>query len=220
MTKLDTLIAASMAELIDYFVSQLHLALIASYCINREKGLKKQANADVLAFIAATQQLDISTQRAIALELTELFFFTSFQLFSTPLLRYFGALMQDWALAEPNNDVPLCWLAYLSQDRDYYARAFAINPNNAFALCWVIHEHLNDADRQTHVSHALKNNGDCDTLKNTLNQVKNGLIALEKLIANDKIQYANYVRDKANSLQAELLEYESIYDTWLKNKAN
>jgi hypothetical protein len=221
MTKLDELMNASMADLIAYFTHTSNLALMASICIDREKGLKKQANAHTLSFIEATQKLTIAEQRAITLELCELYFFTHFQPLTTPLLRYFIAVMQDWVAAEPKNDVPLCWLAYLNQDRENYARAYAINPNNAFALSWVIHEHLNDADMQTHVSHAIKELGDVASLRNTLSTAKNRLDDLQKLIALGNVQYANYINEKLSSLMAEYDECLSIYNQWLsKNKTN
>ena len=216
-TQLDVLIAASMPELIAYFASHSYLAPMASVCIDKEKGLRKQASATILSFIDSTQQLPMATQCDIAVELCELFCFTHFQTLTTPLMRYFVAVMQDWAAAEPNNDVPLIWLSFLTYDGDYALQAYAQNPKNAFALCHVVNVHLTNLDNQTHHSHAIKSSGDCANLKQILDTTKNLLGKLKQLIDANNVQYAHYITKTYSQYMSEYAEYLAIYYQWLKN---
>ena len=82
----------------------------------------------------------------------------------------------------------------------------------------MIHEYLNDTDRQTHISHALKLTGDCDAFKTTLELAKNSLKNLEKLLKMDNIVYSNYVKTKYSNLRLEYAEYLTIYNQWLNRK--
>ena len=206
-----------MQELIAYFSSHAHLAPLASYCIDKEKGLRKQANATILSFIESTKKLSIATQRAIAVELCELYYFTHFQTLTTPIMRYFVTVMQDWVLAEPNNDVPLIWLSYLTYDGDYALQAYAQNPNNAFVLCQVVNVYLTNLDHQTHHSHEIKTKGDCASLNQALIATKNYLDELKQLIDTNNVQYAHYVNPTYHQYMIEYAECLAIYNQWLKN---
>ena len=215
--KLEKLIAASMPELIAHFASHTQLAPMASFCIDKEKGLRNQANATILSFIENTQKLPMTTQRDIAVELCELFCFTHFQTLTTPLLRYFISVMQDWTAAEPNNDVPLSWLSFLTYDGDYALLAYAQNPNNAFVLCQVVNMHLTNLENQTHQSHEIKTKGDCASLNQTLVATKNYLDDLKKLTDANNVQYTHYVNKTYDQYMIEYAEYLAIYNQWLKN---
>ena len=206
-----------MQELIAYFASHAHLAPLASVCIDKEKGLRKQANATIVSLIESLQQLPATTQRAIAVELCELYCFTHFQTLTTPLMRYFVVVMQNWIEAEPNNDVPLLWLSYLTYDGDYALQAYAQNPNNVFVLCQVVNVYLTNLDNQTHSSHELKTKGDCVSLNQTLIATKNYLDELKTLMDTNNMQYAHYVNPTYHQYMIEYAEYLAIYNQWLKN---
>src|SRR5688500_3801568 len=94
----------------------------ASYCLRREKGLKKQALSALHSFIAGSTALTDEAQREIACELAELYFRSRdqvHQLIPQPLLIYLKGVFTAWSEEFPNSAVPYRWLAVIGGDTKF-----------------------------------------------------------------------------------------------------
>jgi len=124
----------------------------ARYCLLREQGLRKQAMAELLAFVADTSAWPLAEQRALACRITQLHFDNRgvHQLLAEPLRAYLQGVFASWCAEHPDLAEPYRWLGVLSQDTQHFETALKFDAEDRIALGWLTSEALNAVDFATH----------------------------------------------------------------------
>ena len=106
---------------------------LASYCELREKGLRREAFAELDTFLSSVATWDLATQRAIALTVltTNRKVPDAHQFLSEPLRRRFiEPVLERWCEDEPENAVPCSELGLLRRDHALLTRALELDSGN------------------------------------------------------------------------------------------
>jgi hypothetical protein len=124
----------------------------AGYCLLREQGLRKQAMAELLAFVADTSAWPLAEQRTLACRLTQLHFDNRgvHQLVAEPLRAYLQGVFASWCAEHPDLAEPYRWLGVLSSEPHHFEAALNFAPNDRIALGWLASHALNAVDFATH----------------------------------------------------------------------
>ncbi len=115
--------------------------LFGQYCLFKEQGLKKQANAAITKFIASAKTQSIQIQREIAVELSALNFWNSdiHQLMAYPLKIYLQEVLARWAGKEEADATPHRWLGHIAEDISEFEKALVIDPKDEISLTRLAH---------------------------------------------------------------------------------
>ena len=106
------------------------LERLAKYCELREKGLRREAFAQLDAFLTEAASWDIPVQRALAVRVLETGWNAHdvHQFFTEPLRkRFLERVLEEWRAAEAGNHVPVGHLGLLQRDRALLAEALRLN---------------------------------------------------------------------------------------------
>jgi hypothetical protein len=104
---------------------------LGRYCELREKGLRREAFAELDRFLAGTASWDVATQRSIALTVLAANRSApdAHQFLSEPIRRRFiEPVLDRWREDEPGNAVPLGELGLLRRDQRLLTRALELDP--------------------------------------------------------------------------------------------
>lgn len=177
--------------------------LFGVYCLQKGKGLKKQAVAAIKEFVSVSKKEPLEKQRAIAEELSALAFHNHeiHQLLAFPLSVYLKGVLEQWQSDDPRNPIPLKSLGYIDGDVSYYERALELDPEDDVCISRIAQAHLNDVDFQTHHLSESQFLGDFSRAKNALLLAKS---LIERLSAEDIF----------SEMQSELDYYENLLRCW------
>jgi hypothetical protein len=106
------------------------LAALARYCDLREKGLRRQAFAELEAFLGMAGSWDALVQREAVSRILDLHWKTpqAHQFLADPLrTRFVEPVLNEWRAAEPMNSVPARHLALLRGDIELLREALRMN---------------------------------------------------------------------------------------------
>jgi hypothetical protein len=115
------------------FRSEPRLKPLARYCDLREKGIRRQAFAELDIFLTNTVAWDPATQRSVALQVLEAHWATpkAHQFMSEPLWkRFIVPVLERWRKDDPENPVPLSYLALVRHDEELLKDALRQDPRN------------------------------------------------------------------------------------------
>jgi hypothetical protein len=134
------------------FPAQSYLEHLVAYCELREKGLRRQAFAQLDAFLKSVSSLEIGVQRELALQIIEAHWKTpeAHQFLSYPLSQFLVRVLEDWRAAEVANFVPLRYLALLRNDRSLLLEAFRLNPKDGLIRTTYARNLIESIDYATH----------------------------------------------------------------------
>jgi hypothetical protein len=170
----------------------------ASFCLLKEKGMKKEAIKAINNFISALSQRTLNEQRKIAEELTILKYYNEdiHQLIPHPLESYLLSVFKYWAEEDTGSAVPNRWLGYISKDASYFERALEIDPNDQISIINLAQANISFVDYQTHHLSESLFIGTVNDVKTSLERVNKLLQVLEPGQQKDKIfeDYNYYVR--------------------------
>lgn len=177
--------------------------LFGVYCLQKGKGLKKQAVASIKEFVSNMKAESVEKQRAISEELSELAFHNReiHQLLAYPLLVYLEVVLEQWQSDDPRNPTPLKWLGYIDGDVSYYERALKLDPRDEVCISRIAQAHLNDVDHQTHHLSESQFLGD-------FNEAKNALLSARSLIERLSTECIS------TDMQSELDYYDNLLSCW------
>lgn len=184
------------------------LRRFARYCLLREQGLRKQAMAELLAFVADTSAWPLAEQRELACRLTQLHFDNRsvHQLLAEPLRAYLQGVFASWCAEHPDLAEPYRWLGILSSEAHHFEVALSFDPDDRIALGWLASHALNAVDFATH------HLGEC----RLLGSLEDAYAWLERAMA-----YA--VRLQPGEARARFLEeiagYRELLDAWREYQA-
>lgn len=139
-------------EIGDAMQARPGLSHLARYCLLREQGLRKQALAELLTFVAETSQRPLDEQRELACRLTLLHFENRnvHQLLAGPLRAYLQGVFASWCAEKPALAEPYRWLGVLSREPQHFEMALKFDAEDCIALGWLASEALNAVDFATH----------------------------------------------------------------------
>lgn len=123
----------ALASLSSAFRADPRLEGLAAYCDLRGKGLRRPAFAQLEAFLDQVASWDVPVQRDVALHVLEAYWKTpeAHQFLSDPLRkRFLERVLEEWRATEPNNRVPVRYLALLLRERGLLDEAFRMNPSD------------------------------------------------------------------------------------------
>jgi hypothetical protein len=109
------------------------LERLAAYCELREKGLRRQAFAELDGFLTEAASWDAEVQRALAIRVLDAHWKTpqAHQFLTDPLRkRFLERVLEEWRAADANDPVPARHLALLHGDRSLLAEALRLNPKD------------------------------------------------------------------------------------------
>lgn len=122
-----------LASLASAFRADPRLERLAAYCDLREKGLRRQAFAQLDAFLDQVRSWDEPDQRDLALHVLDAHWQTpqAHQFLAEPLRkRFIEPILEQWRAAEANNPVLLRYLALLRRDCVLLNEARRMNPKD------------------------------------------------------------------------------------------
>jgi hypothetical protein len=146
----------SLKEVGEYFSRIPEYEGYGSYCLYREKGLRKDAMAALNAYIRNCRTHSIAMQRLIASKLCTShkadpnYLQYDHTLMPKPLTRYFLEVVGKWNDEDNSDPMRWHWLGNLSGDPDFAIRGLDIHPNDEALLLRSIHSHLNYVSYQMH----------------------------------------------------------------------
>jgi hypothetical protein len=109
------------------------LERLAAYCDLREKGLRREAFAQLDTFLEQVRSWEVPVQRGLALQVLDAHWRTpqAHQFMTDPLRkRFLERVLEQWRGAEANNPTPLRYLALLRRDRDLLEAALRMSPKD------------------------------------------------------------------------------------------
>lgn len=114
--------------------------LFGKYCLQKEQGLKKQANATLNEFVTRCKNQSLAEQRMIAVELLSLGYWNReiHQLLAYPVIAFLKELLAQWVVEEPNHSIPHRWLGYINEDITSYEKALELDPTDEISLTQVV----------------------------------------------------------------------------------
>ena len=142
-----------LASLASAFRADQRLKHLATYCDLREKGLRREALAELVAFLEEAEGWDASAQRNVVLRILEGHWRTpqAHQFLAEPLRRRFvEPVLNEWRATEQDNPVPLRQLALLRGDRDLLRHALRINPKDDHVRAAIANSLFRCVDYSTH----------------------------------------------------------------------
>jgi len=174
--------------------------LFGQYCLQKEQGLKKLANASISEFVSSTERESIHKQREIAEELTSLSYENQHihQLISHHFLI---ATLSGWEQDEPDNPTVFKLLGYMARDLSYFERALQIDPNDAVCIAEISRAYLDDIDHHTHHLSESLFIGELEDAKSALNAASSLVDRLAEGVFKCK-------------MQEEILYYERLLHCW------
>ncbi|MGL5486535.1 MAG: hypothetical protein ACRDC6_09625 [Shewanella sp.] len=177
--------------------------LFGKYCLQKEQGLKKQANATVNEFVTRCKNQPLAEQRMIAVELLSLGYWNReiHQLLAYPVIAFLKELLAQWVVEEPNHSIPHRWLGYINEDITSYERALELDPTDEISLTQVVISYLKSVDFQTHHLSESILLGDMIRAKNLLSSAQ---------LLNNRLQ----TEDIKLTLQKSLDYYQCLLNCW------
>jgi hypothetical protein len=124
---------AGLASLSSALRVDSRLERLAAYCELREKGLRREAFAQLDAFLKEAASWDVPVQRALAVHVLEAHWKTPdvHQFLTAPLReRFLERVLEEWRAADANDPVPARHLALLHGERSLLAEALRLNPKD------------------------------------------------------------------------------------------
>ena len=124
----------------------------ARYCLLREKGLKKEALAELRSFIDQSRMLPVNEQRAMACGLAELHFYNRdvHQFLPQPAVAYIGDVLQKWCDESPSTPEPYRWCGVVCGKPEFFERALQEDPEDKISLSRLALQELQSVDFATH----------------------------------------------------------------------
>jgi len=144
----------------------------ASYCLLKEKGLKKQANQEIEEFVSEIKKGSKDQRRKLAEELTTLWFWNQeiHQLISHPLHQFIYQTLEEWCDSDPGNAVVHRWFACMGGGLKHFEEAVLLDPADEISATRLIQAHLSDIDFQTHHLAESRLIGSVEELKASLKE--------------------------------------------------
>lgn len=109
------------------------LEKLAAYCNLREKGLRREALTQLDDFLEEVRHLELPLQRALTLRVLDLHwkFPNAHQFLTVPLRKGFvERVLDEWRAADPEDPVPLRYLALLRRDHGLLDQALRVDPGD------------------------------------------------------------------------------------------
>jgi len=177
--------------------------LFGAYCLQKGKGLKKQAVGSIKDFVSVAKTEPVEKQRAIAEELSELGFWNGqiHQLLAHPLLVYLKGVLEQWHSDDPINPTPLKWLGYIDRDMSCYEKALKLAPNDEVCISRIAQSHLDDVDFQAHHLSESQFLGSFDKAKDSLGAAR----SLIERLSTEHVQ---------TEMQREVEYYNRLLACW------
>jgi hypothetical protein len=122
-----------LASLSSALRADARLEHLASYCELREKGLRRQAFAELRLFLDAVRAHEVPVQRQLALHVFEVHCQAkrAHQFMAEPLRKEFlERVLEEWRAAEPLDPIPTRTLALLMHDQGLLRQALDLNPKD------------------------------------------------------------------------------------------
>jgi hypothetical protein len=129
------------------------LESLARYCDLREKGLRRQALAELRTFIGQTRSWDVTARREAATRILDAHWkMPRAHWFLTEPLRkqFLEYVLEEWRAVEPENPVPTRYLALLCHDRKLLYDALAMNPKDDQIRAMIAAQLIKFVDYATH----------------------------------------------------------------------
>lgn len=194
----------------------------ASFCLLKEKGMKKEAIKAINNFISSVEQRSLKEQREIAEELILLKYCNEdiHQLIPYPLERYLLSVFKCWAEVDNESPVPHRWLGYISKDATNFEKALEKDPNDEISIINLAQANISYLDYQTHhlsESHFI---GTINDAKLLLERVNSLLIKIEPGQQKDSIieNYKYFMRLLNTWEIYKQGDYKVSFPEWCQSK--
>jgi hypothetical protein len=124
----------------------------AEYCLNKEKGLRKQANQAASEFVRRLRSLALPSRQNIAVRLARLQvdFPHVHQLLPHPIMSEVVQSLSDLCRDEPLNVTCRVLLGMLTNDLEHFRSAMLLDPNEQTSIRRLAQSHLDHIEFQTH----------------------------------------------------------------------
>jgi len=124
----------------------------SDYCLLKEKGLKKAANAESVKFVGHISKLSLKRRREIVAELAELFCYKAsvHSLINHPIQMFMKDTLKDWVEGEPNCLAANRFYAFFGGGQKALEAALAIDPDDQISLVRLSYWMLDDVDFMVH----------------------------------------------------------------------
>jgi hypothetical protein len=126
---------------------------LAAYCELREKGLRREAFAQLDAFLNEAASWDVPVQRLLAVRVLDTHWNApqAHQFFADPLrTRFVERVLEEWRAANANDPIPARYLALLRNDRALLDEALRLNPKDDDVRAAIARLLLSFVDHATH----------------------------------------------------------------------
>jgi hypothetical protein len=180
------------------------LESLAKYCDLRGKGLRRQALAELRAFIEQARSWDVTARREAATRILDAHWkMPQAHWFLTEPLRkqFLECILEEWRAAEPDNPVPTRYLALLCSDRKLLYDSLRMNPKDDRVRTRIATQLINFAGSATHHLNEGVFIGDEAEVEAALVEAA---AVLKEVSAPSSIQPLN---DQAQSLSALLADW-------------
>jgi hypothetical protein len=141
-----------LAALSSAFRADSRLERLADYCDLREKGLRRQAFAQLDAFLKEAASWETPVQRELAVRVLEAHWNTqdAHQFLAEPLRKRILHVLEEWRAADAHDPVPARYLALLHYDRSLMAEALRMNPKDGLVRVKLAKNLLSLVEYATH----------------------------------------------------------------------
>jgi len=134
------------------YTNRTDFEYFSSYCLQKEKGLKKAANAESEKFIAHISRLPLSRRREIVIELAELREFKPrvHSLINHPIQKFMEKTLAAWVKEKPECLEAVRFYAFFGGGQEALKTALSIDPDDQISLVRLSYWMLDDVDFMVH----------------------------------------------------------------------